>query len=1597
MMDDGMVAVTEDPVPIQEQWMVSDKKANGEDEKKSSATSNEEEREEEEEEEKEIPEEEARELFENMATTMSEPDQQSIRDQCFMIYSKMPRNKDHTGVLEMEDVSMIVEQWKPIEEILCLYVRIARKLPANFHLDSMSTLLCMAKQCGYTPSTFLTKTKTLVVKATQSPTISGYGLNFSFHTIAKSERKGYDIDKKLLGLSLTLTLLEHTVSNSCGLISRNGMRSSAAREPVKKNIDIGESRDVFLETMPSNEFHKKNSLIHRLWLAINHRWMAYRLVENLFDTSKKPLTNEDMLEYSFRMHAACGRTRYDFLDPMAGICFRFFGREAIEANRSPLDDLWKEPSKFLEYGRSCMASFTEESKILNLVATFRSLKPVYPTRCASYGRGIDKERRWLMLRGYIFWYWLKRESNTEIRSQVLSKIESTSISEESWGTKKNKEKKKRKKSISRRKSTKVVRSRQEQEQDIEERLVPFENSLEEEENGSYCRVMPQAKRVCPTGRLWLSNNTAAFIAQPPEEMKTAEAMITTANDNHVGGSLPHSVTNPAETRKYYLSQDWKSIQLMSQSELDQVTASYLLIHTTNNYGMDICSKLSPLEVYSADKLNDFRHSRLCGPPGYKPRQQEDGPVVLKIGTATDLFIDRSSTKFFHIARNQSSYFREYGNILPPDDMVVDLCKSVVKYGIIDKQRAKCQYRINIGCGGQDYREGKPALLIGRKFERLLEEDKEFDGDGIISCIGLFVKFLWLVSQDIQRDARDSPLAPDRKRWMAYAKHLSKYLKIEDVEVGFEDITVVVSPILSNTDTQNTITKNRDVETVAEHTDVMNDHVGGYSRTCVFNACFSLSSKVSIHMQVIGNFRRVIRQSMVPFTKSLESTIRNAKRYIEAWRTNMRTIFAGVSSNEEWDPFDRSKFFLDDELPFRSISINGERKSKHHRKKINDETQEEQNKITGKDTIRGEYLLTEIGVSRVTSFSMFIDPILKLSNTLYTDQRIELAFFSSFLSNPFWFHYVMTRLAIKEGFSFCDHPMYDVIEELYSTFGAWQGGPHNRWSPCGGAVPVVNLFGAYPGATSTERLAGMDKLKAIVGILFTHMEWVNTLKGKGEDPFLDDIPLSTIKLQWESIRKQIHRIIPCQFSLFRISVFTTIAIGCNELTTGPHLKQLTIPLPGTAAYKHLVDPSKGMMPEDSAGVEDEDGFALRNQDRLMLYLSTSLSRKRYVRDEMECLLCESHPARNLECRDWFCKDQNIYDLLDDGTVMRRSYGKSSTWTEMGTPQQWTFKFLCDHDTEEGTTDESETRNDGINYKVDKSFSPYANALGVELRQTDGSFVYHGRQRRVVTTQVHETVAPMHETVTRTHRNGIRQQRSEHYQNPFLHSTTERQQGWGKCLILHQYRSATLFSSEEVSTNTKNGNKILVLGNGEKAKEYVTECNEMEKLTHGPSFLQKFRETIQVMGAACYHQEVAEKGLEEKITYFPGHLDKRSIDTVCFVPISNKPFFTLVAIPSSSRIEQDAESNRQFHTWLSTLNSEERQSIDDFRCDFTKSAHSFMKRTDLESLVYWNVLGSILQFPSSRYFHATIIPKVLEREGETKTYRDLLIFHSLVMVQ
>lgn len=559
-------------------------------------------------------------------------------------------------------------------------------------------------------------------------------------------------------------------------------------------------------------------------------------------------------------------------------------------------------------------------------------------------------------------------------------------------------------------------------------------------------------------------------------------------------------------------------------------------------------------------------------------------------------------------------------------------------------------------------------------------------------------------------------------------------------------------------------------------------------------------------------------------------------------------------------------------------------------------------------------------------------------------------------------------------------MYDVVHELYSTFGTWQGGPHNRWSPCGGSVPVVQLFGAHPSATHQEKQVGIEYLEAIVEVLFCHLDWVNALQGQGSNPLID-LPLTTVQSHWESVRKQIYDIIPCQFSLFRLSVFTTIVIGCNELMPGPHLKQIMIPLPGTSSFKHLLAPSKGQMSQKSATdlatnnkeviiqPSEDDRVAVDDHDRLMLYLSNSFGRKGYVRDEMECLLCESHPGRSLECRDWFCKGQDIFDCSDDGIILFRKYGKESEWKAMGPPQTWSFQFLkrclANHHVDQSTP---------IYYNVDKSIARYALSFGIELRQCAEGIIFNGRN------------------ITKSN------QQSEFYDNPFLHRCTGN-----NCISLHHYRSANFFSRQYCKTTKKY--TMIVLGNGETPKNMMKECNEFESFLHGMCLMEKVQERMRLplvgildnckpMLAACYHQEIDDN--RDRITYFPAHLDKCYIDNVWFIPLSHRQFFTLVAIPSLWNISQDVDSIQEYQSWLSEITTEEQQALQEFRDRFNRDACKFMKLAPITTLIFSNKLGSVLQFPPNRCFHATIIPAGRGHTTTSKLYRDLLIIHPLITI-
>ena len=1076
-------------------------------------------------------------------------------------------NNGEAALTEEELVEMI-RAWEPQRDIICLYVRWARQLRRNFNLDSIATLLCLSRQCGYTPINFLKKVKTLYVQRNHK---SVFGVTFHFEIPNRQDIDRDRLNKEFLGLSVTLSLLQEQVTSTAGILGKTGMRQTKPRTAYAMGIpiesDIG-SQKTTVVGHPTIEFHTKNGLLNRIWKSINHRWLALFLTEHIFrETIGPSWSYQNALVFSFQMMAPCGPCRYDFLAPLVGYCLKFPTQESISLNGDRLQSIWNDPSKFANYGNSILCQFSAEEKAREIAASFEDLQCEIPVKSKkiSYNRDCPWQRRWSMLRAYIFHFWLDSTNNGDVKVSVTKRL--TTVHP------------KRRK----RKFHAVDLSLRKQPQ----QPVPFQA----DESLKAANQAPDLASPCSGTTDFRSiTSSRRRLQKDPPPNKAVEVTVlapTPAPDMDIQ-SFPNI--------------DWTDLRLIARRDLDCKVRSYLLIHRSD--GIDILSMLSLFEVYSADHLRDRMHCRVSGCSTYYPIEMT-GPVVLNIGSDADCFIDRVS-KSYHVAREPSTIFQQHLPKLPSMESIRILCEAIVCHGVVDTKRAPGQYRVNIGNGGQNWQNGAPCKLHGLEFQKGLEKNENVNASQVIRTIGRITEFTWNVMCSLQSEAGDHPIAPDVYRKRLYASHLNEYLGMDD-KVGFEDLTLVVSVL------------HPEKHNVQPHKDTMNDSLAGYTRTSAFNMvmiCGNDETPIIIHFQLICNFRKVIGQYVIPFHRYLTAVTGHARQYIAKWHKSMEDIFVGKTADIPTVSA-RWLFFLDDSLKYETVTISHEEKHKQ--------------------SLKGDYILSEVGTSRTLSFSMFINAITKLQPYLKFDQTIELAFACSYLSNPFWFDWTMSTIIKRledshDAYELGLHPFYDWTETTMHIFGSWQGGPYNRWSPCGGKETVLQLFGADPNSTPTDRIQGEIRLSGVVSILFSHVKWINTLSETANDSDVG-VPMTILEAQYNTVVREIGNIVSCQFGHFRLGVMTTILSGCGLLKEGKHLRSLMYPVKGTASYKHLSHPDADYMSnqraralvsnEENVSVSnDGNGFvAEQHHDVFMMYLSGELGFSDYCRDEIECILCD----------------------------------------------------------------------------------------------------------------------------------------------------------------------------------------------------------------------------------------------------------------------------------------------------------------------------------------------------------------------------------------
>ena len=196
-----------------------------------------------------------------------------------------------------------------------------------------------------------------------------------------------------------------------------------------------------------------------------------------------------------------------------------------------------------------------------------------------------------------------------------------------------------------------------------------------------------------------------------------------------------------------------------------------------------------------------------------------------------------------------------------------------------------------------------------------------------------------------------------------------------------------------------------------------------------------------------------------------------------------------------------------------------------------------------------------------------------------------------------------------------------------------------------------MLDIFPGKATRDT---SKRLKDVVESLFEWIDFIDSYHGKEE---AKDIPYLTILAKMKKITANVSEAAnstEIEFGLFRLSIFTTLICTLGIVKPGRHLHQVIIPIDGSSATKHLINPN----PSDSnnGDVHIQKG----DYDHAMETISSEMGWHEYNRSKVEIHLCESQPGRCLVTKDVFRRGQAIFDLSDIGVPVRKEYGSHGGW-------------------------------------------------------------------------------------------------------------------------------------------------------------------------------------------------------------------------------------------------------------------------------------------------------------------------------------------------
>ena len=336
-------------------------------------------------------------------------------------------------------------------------------------------------------------------------------------------------------------------------------------------------------------------------------------------------------------------------------------------------------------------------------------------------------------------------------------------------------------------------------------------------------------------------------------------------------------------------------------------------------------------------------------------------------------------------------------------------------------------------------------------------------------------------------------------------------------------------------------------------------------------------------------------------------------------------------------------------------------------------------------------------------------------------------------------------------------------------------------------------------------------------------------------------------------------------------------------------------------------------------------------------------------------CESMHSRNLQTKEWFCTGCTLFDIDSMGCVTFKEYGRNKAWKLMLMPKQISTKLaFVGQDTidcrSESTFNSSHEQQ--IMYCPRGSEHCLSDDLIAALAKSSRGFNWRSNKGIVFGDEA-EPIIPHHS------------------------------------YKLSHFYSRRISQSLEV-------NSMHVLGNGD-GPVLLNSIKDGQPtgLTDVDSFVPDVWETLfknvnnslgcSDIGAGDLHMGVNDY---PQMTAYSGHLDKKYFPEAIFLPLAGK-FWTLVAVPQQNSSDSETiDSSQQFDGWMHFVSRQSEKRVVKFLLDFEKKAQGAMKcRVSVRKFLCEP--GSLLKFPASNYYHATITPA-----DEDHVCRILAVLHQII---